>query len=659
MPPWAVLAPRQTSLLVSRPIDRLPSLLSFRHRSNVSTRTHPGHKRISLQDLRTRARLASTHVSPTAVNVRPHIPAQNQELYNALSNLSSVAESYVNISRVQLALRGLAARESVTRVAVLSLNDQRSAQKLARLLFADPLAEEGKWEKELEKRVESEGGDETVLLRYGDENEPAPPSPLYKIVHIPSRVLQKHNIEVLVSTLNVNVSDIPATSVSESSKEAVLVPKLQATSARGLPVPYPVHKTVVLGEGIESAVAFGRFTSDLNGEAEGMVRVAIELPPPEKETEVDGESSTSMVNVQIATEALDIFRKSLANATRYEQGWFRSGLPGLSQWLIRDLEPSGQISPITRKFVQSIVDDVEAAITREDAQQINTLLAARTPEQTTAATIRHLEEWAEKSHTELRDELDEAFAARSWHKLAWWKLFWRVDDVSMITSELIERRWLTSAEKSAVYLAGRMNQAGFPEMIQQFPITSSTSYHPLEDPASPVVPPPEEPHLSPKENLNISTEVHEPQPWPNQIAASRKSLLEDTIPNLQALAQRLVLTTLSTTSLSSAVSALLYISMPTFSVFEAGVFAALGLVFSLRHMQKLWEGARSLWRAEVTEEGRKTLKQTEELVRLIVRSTSEGKVVSEDEGVKERRAARNTVAKVREVLAKSSPNKIG
>lgn len=45
--------------------------------------------------------------------------------------------------------------------AVLGLNSQIGAQRLARLLLADPLGQEEEWEKELDS-----AGEEAVLLRY-------------------------------------------------------------------------------------------------------------------------------------------------------------------------------------------------------------------------------------------------------------------------------------------------------------------------------------------------------------------------------------------------------------------------------------------------------------------------------------------------------------
>lgn len=104
MPPWAAVAPRLTTLLDGRAITRLSCAARYR---NASTP----------RSLNLRARSASTHVAPTAINLRPNIPPQNKELHDALSALSGAAEAYVNISRLQLALGGLAVHDAVTRVA--------------------------------------------------------------------------------------------------------------------------------------------------------------------------------------------------------------------------------------------------------------------------------------------------------------------------------------------------------------------------------------------------------------------------------------------------------------------------------------------------------------------------------------------------------------
>jgi hypothetical protein len=479
----------------------------------------------------------------------------------------------------------------------------------------------------------------TCLYRYGDDADAHTPNPLYKVLSVPSRTLQSHNLEVLISTLNVNVAKpIPHVS-TESSTESLLVPKLQATSARGLPVPYPVHKTLLLGEGLDSAIAFGRFAAGGIEELDDKVKVAVDLPAPSDEVHLDAHAISTPINISTGTKALAIFRDSIQNSIAYERGWFRSGLPTLSDWLVHGLQTTESIKPTMRRLISSIADDVEASITKEDTARVQKLASIPTDHDVTTSITNHLESWAEQSHAELRDELDEAFSSRNWHKLSWWKLFWRVDDVTMLTSEMLERRWLVSAEKQSIYLAGRMEQAGFPDEVVQPVVASIPEVTTLE--TAPTA-------ENPRKDLAMSTEIRRPVKWSDHTATARTELIADTVPLLQALAQRLILQTFSTTSLSSAASALLYVTTYC-SVFEASAVAALGLTFSLRRMQRLWEGARESWQGTVREEGRRTLKGTEERVRFIIRHAGR-KDAGGDENVVERQAAREAVGRVREAL---------
>ncbi|KAF1918841.1 hypothetical protein BDU57DRAFT_511589 [Ampelomyces quisqualis] len=573
-----------------------------------------------------KTRSASTQVAPTAIHLRPDIASPRKELHDALAALGGVAQHHANRRRLQLALEGVAARDAVTRVAVLGLTSQASAQRLTRLLLADALGAEERWEQELAGA--GAGSESAVLLKYGDDADADPPhaaSPLFRVRAVPARLLRCHNLEILVAPLDATAA------APESPHEAVHVPRL-----------LPVHKTLVFAEGLDSALAFARFTPHGAAALRRVAKLAVDLPPPSSEQEPGAQDGAAAVNTQAAAQALAAFRASIQNATAYERGWFRSGLPALSSWLVQGLGPATPIQPVLKTLVSSVVDDIEASVAREDAAQSQKLAALPSAQGASASIVRHLETWAEKSHAELRDQLDTAFTTRNWHKLAWWKLFWRVDDVTMISTQILERRWLTSAEKSSIFLAGRMNQAGFPDEVQPGPT--------VDKPAT----------TAENTRMDISTDVRKSIPWPEHIAAARTDLINDLVPPLQALAQRLVLQTFSTTSLSSAASALLYLTMSNFSVFEASAVGVLGLTISLRRMQKLWEGARESWEGTVREEGRRTLKGTEEAVRMVIRNKERldaGLVAGEDEGVVERRRVREAVGKVREALERIDQKK--
>ncbi len=85
--------------------------------------------------------------------------------------------------------------------------------------------------------------------------------------------------------------------------------------------------------------------------------------------------------------------------------------------------------------------------------------------------------------------------------------------------------------------------------------------------------------------------------------------MDETVPALQALAQKLVLQTLGTSATTTALAALMYLS--SFGGHEAGAVGALGLVWSLGRLQKKWETARDFWEGEVREEGRKAVRAVE------------------------------------------------
>ncbi|KAF2743246.1 hypothetical protein M011DRAFT_481020 [Sporormia fimetaria CBS 119925] len=633
MPLWVASVPRVRCALGRRTIGILQHDLKFRSRCQPSLRIP-------------QRSYASTHVSPATINAAPRVLPQNKELYNALCQLETSAEQYVNISRIQLALRGLASEDFVVRVAVLALDSQENAQKVARLLLADPLGPVEKWEEELETATED---GKPVLLRYGAGDDIRQPNPLYHKLPTPSRVLRANNLEVLVSTLNIDVSKAPVKAALDDPLDTVLVPKLQATASSGVPTPYPVHKTLVVGKGLESVLAYGTFAADMPSYAEAAIKVAADLPPLVKEIQSHAVDGPSIINVELGAEALASFRESIANSVNYERGWFRSGMQELSRWLTAGMQPSEPTKPAVKALVSSVTDDVEARILIEDARQLQKLNDDSAATQRTAQSVlTNLEVWAEQSHTELRDQLDSALSSRYWKKLAWWKLLWRVDDVTMITSEIIEQKWLVEAEKRGVFLAGRMEQAGYANTVDMSPVVvvpEEAAEVPVEEPVAAETREP-----SPTEPLpvNLSTEVRIPQPWHSQLSIARAALLQESIPPLQALAQRLVLQTLSTTSLTSALSALLYVSSSSLTIFEASAVAALGLVFSLRRMQTTWEKAREMWAVGIREEGRKTLKATEEDVRWIV--NNQGTRRLEAEGAEERRKAREAVERVREAL---------
>ncbi|KAF2816300.1 uncharacterized protein BDZ99DRAFT_458177 [Mytilinidion resinicola] len=428
-------------------------------------------------------------------------------------------------------------------------------------------------------------------------------------------------------------------------------------SGRVTLVTYPVHKAIVVGDGLESGIAYGRYTADATSQniPPEVVKVAIGIPAPQDTVEDRLSKGVTAVDLEVAAKALAKFRESIANSVAYEHGWYSSGLPAITEWLADGLnQQASKLKPAVKYLILSTLDDIETKITEEDAERLNQLVASTIPQHTRTSILDSLRIWAEHAHTELRDQLEGAFAGKNWRKIAWWKLFWRVDDVSMVASEVLERRWLVDAEKGSIYITGRLEEAGLfkGQTRPGEEVLTKSPEKPLQDAGftSPVSPFKWREVAQYKAALVEDGEVHipDPRPWPMQIPIMRALLLKDTVPPLQALAQSLVISTLSTASLSSALSALIYLSVPSLSVVESAAVAIFGVVWSMRRMQVRWEEAREAWQGEITEEGRKALKYTEDLVAEIVKTG--GQPDEDVDGVERRREAREAVQRVRELL---------
>jgi hypothetical protein len=166
-------------------------------------------------------------------------------------------------------------------------------------------------------------------------------------------------------------------------------------------------------------------------------------------------------------------------------------------------------------------------------------------------------------------------------------------------------------------LSGRIAEAGIIEELNPQAAPTNWAYKPnLEKETKPQLgsepPPPVLKDLvEPRDHLRVKLKL---QPWPLHIPATRNYLAQETVPALQALAQKLVLQALSTSSLASVFAGLMYVSSVSTGLYECGAVAALGIVWSLRKMQGKWETARKFWEGEVREEGRKAVRGVESVV---------------------------------------------
>lgn len=458
------------------------------------------------------------------------------------------------------------------------------------------------------------------------------PNNLLPTISVPSSILKKGNLEILVSSLGTD-TELPG---AQFTAETFLVPTVTiqtSHSGRHNVVRYPVHRAIVCGRGVDGLLAYSNLVarSDLKKETES-VYGAIELAASDPEKHND---RIAFVDIEQAEEALAKFRESVQNASLYERGWNGSGVQPVVDWLAALRKDKDILDPSLRSLITSLVDAAETGVNAEIAAKAREQQEGSVSDLVRGTMDRSVTEWAEKAHSELRSSLEEGFASKQWSGLAWWKLFWHVDDVGMITSEMLEKKYLRRAEKEVIWTAGRFQQAGLLE--EPLPETN-------EDPA----PKPDTAGLKDDEPSASTVDSQSPPtdnvPWPTQITASRNQLLESKVPSLQALAQGLVAFSITTTSLTSVLSALTYASFPSTSVYETCTVAAVGLIYSLRRQQRKWDSAREFWENEVREDGRTALRETEEELRTLVKEG--GRRI---DGASETKA-RETVERARKAL---------
>lgn len=645
MPPRLSLrtfSSRSTSLrrVSTAPIPSVCLLCAFAPRSLP--------RQIRRKSLSTR-RNQSTATGPTT-----HASGARKELEAALKELQALASNYVNLSRVQLALNALRqeAGDETVRVAILGLANGveagRTAKEVLRLLLADPLLPEQEWEKELaEHDINS-----PLIVRVGatapGEDKPAEEGNLtyakgglLKELNVSSPGLNGHRIEILLMESN------PLADSSDGAyqgfEEAALVPTVEipmSNTGRYTPVTTPVHKALLVTDGFNGVASL--MTLPLLAHEKTIAGV-VNLPAYYPE---DGTALPFLaIDAAMARQGLQALRETSERAFDYQHMWYKSNIPAIMDWLKSGAisTANGETKDAVRSLITSVLRNTLVAIQEEESRRLSSALYAQMSPEAIASLNKVLAEWSEKAHAELQGEMDRAFESERWSKLNWWKLFWRVDDVGVLSSEMLSTRFLPRAERNVIYLAGQVEGSGLfgPEngkTVYSLPAMLSAS--------RPVSQPKEDATADP-----ISIRTAPGTKWPTHITFTRNYLQAETVPALQALAQKLILQAASFSTLTSGLGTLMYLS--SFGISESGAVAAFGIVWSLRRVQKKWEAAREYWQSEVREEGRKAVRAVEisvasALDKAVIQNSKSGDAVLSGE----LQAAREIVHKAEEALGR-------
>lgn len=433
-------------------------------------------------------------------------------------------------------------------------------------------------------------------ISYGNTSDIISSSPILRTIHVPSLLLRRRNLELLISSVPDPSS---ATTTNSNMDNLALVPMvgtpMNSTGSMSF-VRYPVYRALVLGDGIQGCMAlapWSRHAQTSATTATDRVKLLLNIPTTAEQRASNEELSVELVDIEEASAALQILRGSTENSAAYGRRWLQSGIGRVKDWIGEDLgnEAEQELAPVVHDLAHDVVEEAAQSVHKDRANRMVASPALSGGTKQLRALDEALTQWATVSHTELQEQLELAFAARDWRKLRWWKLFWRVDDVTMILTQLIERRWLVEAEKGELWLSGRATEAGLPYGGQD------ETKVPAE---------------------RESTRSVDALFSAGQVELQRNALRIATIPPLQALAQHSVLKAIFSSSIAAGISALVYVAWPAWGIYGAGSIAALGTVWSLRRLQSTWEAAIAFWQGELREQGRVALKQTQDRMSTLV-----------------------------------------
>lgn len=588
-------------------------------------------------------------VSSTAINAPTSVPHKYRELHQSLSALQGAAGSFVDRSRLQLALRSLESEHPVIRVALLGLgkNGPSAARRLARVLLSDALGEEEAWERELLAGMEDGW---SLLLRYGDPDEAVQSNALVRTMNVPSRYLQRHNLEILITPLNASENGSPPDIAA--LEDAVLVPSLttpNASDGRVGFIRYPVHKSVIVAGGVMGAIEYGKFPSSLEDRA--LIKAAVNVSLKQPSALAEKESENPSIDIELATHALELFRLNKANGAQFSDEWHASRLPSLSEWIAGSKPSSAAaMNQGTANLILSVIARASMAVTRVDELGLTLAVANTVPERKRAELVSSIAEWSADSHRDLQENLDTVLAtSASWRRTVWWRLFWRIDDVAVSASDVLRQSWLTQAEQSLAFLSGRILEAGV------------ASVEELQQPKMSQVP--DEERRRPGELTQMPSHFSVMQQqtgkptafdfaWPPTITLSRVHMLNTLVPELHRKAQTLLLSTLSTITGSAALATWLYFATAGVALYEAGAILLLGLVWSFKRLQNRWEAERVEFATATREDARRVLGDVENHLRRLVHEGA--RITVDPEDVRSWQEARQAIEHCRQGFEKAA-----
>ncbi|KAK5480772.1 hypothetical protein LTR55_007275 [Exophiala xenobiotica] len=457
-------------------------------------------------------------------------------------------------------------------------------------------------------------------------------------------------MEILISTIPALGNGELLQGSHTVTPDAFLSPSVgtpTAATGRQVSISQPVHSTMLVTKGLDELMSATELLASTNFialEDRKSVQVVVNL----EDTKTKAPGQVLIVDASKAEEGLAAIRRSVTEARTYEHKWVDSAA-----------RSEGAIPAPVKTLISSLLANATRNVQSQAALEARSSAARTLSFSTTTNLEASIEEFSRNAHQELQSGLASAWSSRNWRKLSWYKLFWRVDDVGLIITDLVTNAWLPRTERAVYELSGRLSQAGISPMdVSQVDRVSSpmAAAEVITEPtqvlrahADVATDPPMEAvvvNRTGRAEIEMAP-IPQPVPLSSTISTTRAAYMNRAITNLTSTAQQIVLKTLSLTGLSAGLSGLTYVSVAG-SVYEAGTIVALGTAFALWRMQGDWLKATRSLEQGLHDEGKSVIRRIVGRMRDLVEQGS--KVVEDEVEVQSRREAEDAVLRAREEL---------
>ncbi|KAA8915358.1 hypothetical protein TRICI_002493 [Trichomonascus ciferrii] len=300
--------------------------------------------------------------------------------------------------------------------------------------------------------------------------------------------------------------------------------------------------------------------------------LAIDVPASNELLAQEGkkiDSKVVLISSEAANRGIELLAQSPANVSQYTKL--------LRQSKIGELEDCIFTTPheAEKKVLDCITYSCEMIVAPSTGDEL-----AKTVERESDAMRRLRTKWSREAHEELQLKLTKGLQDWSKKTMAWYKLYFRVDDIYDSLSDVLQRDYLVDSNAKLEYLLGRIDsfaaRHNFPEAVQL---------------------------ISGQEDATLV--LHE------SIPISRQKILDDKAVKVHNEGLKAVATVIFGMQLPTILVSSLGMYFYDYTFYSMGSVMALGLVLGFRSLQKIWQRTTDQFKNDVVEEARRAIGECE------------------------------------------------